>query len=194
MHRMLISLLLITTSLQVSARLPGWHGVDHVGIAVPDFDQAVDFLVNVIGCERLISAGPYSAPTSDWMQRQFEVEPRATLKKMGMVRCNFGSNIELFEWNAADQRKQMPRLSDIGGTHIGFYVDDLQAAIDYLNAQGIEVLHEPLRSTEGDMAGDSIIYFKTPWGAYMELVSSPNGKGYEKDTDRRLWHPARPGQ
>ncbi len=194
MDKRLICLLLITFSLPINARLPGWHGVDHIGIAVPDYDQAVDFLVNVIGCEQLVYDGPYSDPTGDWMQKQFEIEPRAILKKMGMLRCNFGSNIELFEWSAADQRKQIPRLSDIGANHIAFYVDDLDAAIDYLKSHGVEVLHEPLRSTTGDMAGDNIIYFKTPWGAYMELVSSPNGKGYEKNTERRLWHPARPGQ
>ena len=194
MRKVLIGLILITAPFLANARLPGWHGVDHVGIAVPDFDQAVHFLVEVIGCEQLISAGPYGAPTGDWMQKQFEVDPRATIKTMGMLRCNFGSNIELFEWSAADQREQMPKLSDIGGTHIAFYVDDLLAAINYLKEQGIELLNEPLRSTEGDMADDSIIYFKTPWGAYMELVSSPNGKGYEKNTDRRLWHPARPGE
>jgi hypothetical protein len=26
----------------------------------------------------------------------------------------------------------------------------------------------------------------------LELVSFPQGKGYEAGTDRRLWHPARP--
>jgi hypothetical protein len=26
----------------------------------------------------------------------------------------------------------------------------------------------------------------------LELVSFPNGKGYERETDRRLWHPAHP--
>jgi hypothetical protein len=26
----------------------------------------------------------------------------------------------------------------------------------------------------------------------LELVSYPDGKGYEKETDRRLWHPAKP--
>jgi hypothetical protein len=28
----------------------------------------------------------------------------------------------------------------------------------------------------------------------LELVSYPNGKGYEKETSRRLWHPADPGK
>jgi hypothetical protein len=26
----------------------------------------------------------------------------------------------------------------------------------------------------------------------LELISYPNGKGYEKETSRRLWHPADP--
>jgi len=194
MQRPLLVILLLVMSLTVSARLPGWHGVDHIGIAVPDIDEATEFLVEVIGCEHLISAGPFGAPEGDWMTRQFGVHPRARVEDMRMLRCGFGSNVELFEWSAPDQRKISPRLSDYGGLHIALYVDDLQAAIVYLREKGVEVLNEPLSSTEGDMAGDSIIYVKAPWGGFLELVSSPNGKGYEKNTDRRLWHPARPGE
>jgi len=194
MRQFLIALLLITAPLAATARLPGWHGVDHVGIAVPDIEQAARFLVDVIGCEQLIVAGPYSVPDSDWMEQQFDVDPRATLEQLRMLRCNYGSNIELFQWRATGQRKVFPKLSDYGGMHIAFYVDDLQAAIAYLKAQGVELLNEPLSSTDGDMAGDSIIYFKTPWGGFMELVSAPNGKGYEHHTHKRLWHPTRPGK
>jgi hypothetical protein len=28
----------------------------------------------------------------------------------------------------------------------------------------------------------------------FELVSYPNGKGYEEDTHKRLWHPAYPAR
>ena len=39
-------------------RLPGLRGVDHVGITVPDIEQATAFFVNVLGCELLYEREP----------------------------------------------------------------------------------------------------------------------------------------
>ena len=175
----------------VQAALPGWHGVDHFGIAVPDIERATRFLVDVIGCERLITAGPFSGE-GDWMRRQFDVHPRASIKQLRMLRCGVGSNVELFEWDAPDAVRRYPRLSDFGGNHIAFYVDDLPAAIAYLKDHGAEVLNEPLAIAAGDMAGDTIIYIKAPWGGFIELVTYPAGMGYEQHTDKRLWSTLRP--
>ena len=52
-----------------------------------------------------------------------------------MVRCGAGSNIELFKYTAPDQKDMTPKNSDIGGMHIALYVDDVQAAKDYLAAR-----------------------------------------------------------
>jgi hypothetical protein len=34
-----------------SAQVPGLRGIDHVGLTVPNLQEAVDFFVTVIGCE-----------------------------------------------------------------------------------------------------------------------------------------------
>ena len=47
--------------------------------------------------------------------------------------------------------------------------------------------------TEGPSAGEAQVCFLTPWGMQLELVSCPEGKAYEKETDRRLWHPDESG-
>ena len=52
------------------------------------------------------------------------------------------------------------------------------------------VLGEPTVRDAGPHAGQTWIYFLTPWGMQLELVSFPNGKSYEKETTARLWHPA----
>ena len=41
-----------------SGSLPGLSGLDHVGLTVPDLEEATRFLVDVIGCEYLYSLGP----------------------------------------------------------------------------------------------------------------------------------------
>ena len=171
--------------------LPGLRGTDHIGFTVPNLDEAVDFFVNVIGCEAFYDLGPFQFD-GDWMQRQLNVHPRAVMRRLKFLRCRHGSNFEIFEYEAPDQNTAQPRNSDIGGHHLAFYVDDMDAALAYLRGKGVRILGEPVVRTEGPSAGQTWIYFLAPWGMQLELVSFPDGKGYEKETDRRLWHPARP--
>ena len=173
--------------------LPGLRGTDHIGFTVPDLDEAVDFFVNVIGCEPFYDLGPFQFD-DDWMERQLNVHPRTVMRRLKFLRCKHGSNFEIFEYEAPDQNTAQPKNSDVGGHHLAFYVDDMDAAIAYLKEKGVRILGEPVVRTEGPSAGQTWVYFLAPWGMQLELVSFPGGKGYEKDTAKRLWHPARPGE
>lgn len=173
--------------------IPGLRGTDHVGFTVPDLAAAVDFFVNVLGCEPFYELGPFQAE-DDWMAKHLNVHPRAVMKKLKFLRCRHGSNFELFEYSAPDQSKHQPRNSDIGGHHLALYVDDMAKAVEYLRSHGVRILGEPTVRTTGPSAGQTWVYFLTPWGMQLELVSYPEGKGYERETARRLWHPARPAE
>ena len=171
--------------------LPGLRGTDHIGFTVPNLEEAVDFFVNVIGCEAFYELGPFDAE-DDWMQTYLNVHPRAVMKKLRFLRCKHGSNFELFEYSSPDQNTQQPKNSDIGGHHLAFYVDDFDTALDYLKRNSVKILGAPTVRTAGPSGGQTWVYFLTPWGMQLELLSFPNGKAYEQDTDRRLWHPAYP--
>jgi catechol 2,3-dioxygenase-like lactoylglutathione lyase family enzyme len=173
--------------------LPGLKGTDHIGFTVPNLEEAVRFFVEVIGCEPFYELGPFRAD-DDWMHSHLNVHPRAVMKRLRFLRCGFGSNFELFEYEAPEQVKEPPRNSDVGGHHLAFYVDDMAAAIAYLRSRGVTVLGEPTVRTTGPSAGQTWVYFLAPWGMQLELVSFPAGKGYEAETDGRLWHPAWPGE
>ena len=95
--------------------------------------------------------------------------------------------LELFDYDAPDQKTVQPRNSDIGGHHIAVYVDDIQAAADYFKAKGIRTLMGPLPVSEGPAAGQTILYFFAPWGLQMEAISFPQGMAYEKDGGTVLW-------
>lgn len=176
-----------------SKTLPGLRGTDHIGFTVPDLTEAVDFFVNTIGCEVLYELGPFRFD-DDWMQTHLNVHPRTVMMKQRFLRCGHGSNFEIFEFDAPDQNTVQPKNSDIGGHHLAFYVDDFDAALAFIKSKGIRILGEPTVRTEGPVAGQTWVYFLAPWGMQLELVSYPNGKGYEKETSRRLWHPADPGK
>ncbi|WP_282852104.1 VOC family protein [Gulosibacter sediminis] len=168
--------------------LPGMHGTDHIGITVPDLDEAEDFFVRVLGGTLIYTLGGKRAD-DDWMLRQIGVHPRTVIEEIRFIRLGNGSNIELFKYDAADGQRPQPSNSDIGGHHLAIYVDELDAAVAYLRAEGIEVMGEPVASAEA-AAGQRWVYFRSPWGMQFELVSFPGGKAYERDAAARLWHPA----
>lgn len=173
------------------AGLPGLRGTDHIGFTVPDLDEAVRFFVDVIGCEAFYELGPFQSD-GDWMQTHLNVHPGSVMKRLKFLRCRHGSNFEIFEYAAPDQNGTPPRNSDVGGHHLAFYVDDIGDAVAYLRSRDVRVLGEPTVRSQGPSAGQSWVYFLSPWGMQLELVSFPGGKAYERDTDRRLWHPASP--
>ncbi|MGQ3290732.1 MAG: VOC family protein [Shinella sp.] len=171
--------------------LPGLRGTEHIGFTVPDLDQAVEFFVNVIGCEPFYELGPFSSD-GDWMETMLNVHPRAVMKRLQFLRCGNGSNFEIFEYSSPDQNTRQPRNSDIGGHHLAFYVDDIELALTYLRAPLVRFLGNPVVRIDGPSAGQTWVYFLTPWGMQLELVSFPKGKAYEAGLSRHLWSPVIP--
>ncbi|MGR0220660.1 VOC family protein [Agromyces sp. ZXT2-6] len=170
--------------------LPGLRGTEHIGFTVPDLDEAHRFFVDVIGCEYVYTLGPFQRD-DDWMAEHLNVHPRTVMRELRFFRCKHGPNFEIFQWEPADGRNGQPRNSDIGGHHLAFYVDDLDTAVAYLLEQGVQVLGEPTASRNAS-EGQRWVYFLTPWGMQLELVSFPNGKAYEADAAVKLWDPRNP--
>jgi len=179
----------LTTSVVPSfaGGIPTVAGVDHIGLTVPDLKQGIAFFTDVLGCEHVYTAGPFSDPKGDWMKDSLDVDARA-VTTLAMMRCGPSQNIELFEYSAKDQVKTPPRNSDVGGMHIAFYVEDLPKAVEYLKSvQGVKVLGTPTPVSGQPNGGETIIYFQTPWGQAMELLTYPKGLDYEKTTKARLY-------
>ncbi|QWT24542.1 VOC family protein [Subtercola sp. PAMC28395] len=173
--------------------LPGLRGTEHIGFTVPDLDEADRFFVDILGAERVYSLGPFAHEQGNWMLEHMNVHPRTVMRRLTFYRVGTGVNFEVFEYEAADGALPQPSNSDIGGHHLAFYVDDLDAAVAYLRVNGIRVLGDPTASRNAS-EGQRWVYFLSPWGMQFELVSYPNGKAYERDSPVVLWHPARPAE
>ena len=195
--------------------LPGLAGADHIGITVPDLEAATRFFVDVIGCKVTFEVGPF-ASDDDWMQQHLGVDPRSKINKLRMLKCANGPSIELFEYEVKDQKKAVPKNSDVGGHHVGFYVTDLDAAVAHLRRNGVKVLGEPTlmndeRRTVGRAAvGVFRLAVGNDDGAHVLSQRSPNhfpsgtlaargraspakwreGMAYEAGTKDILWRPA----
>lgn len=158
--------------------VPGLTRVDHVGLTVPDLDQAHEFFVDLLGCEYLYELGPF-AREGAWMTGQLGVAPDTVMRRLRFYRLGGQAIFEVFEYDAQDQQAVPPRNSDVGGHHVALYVDDLDLAVAHLRARGVEVMGEPVASS-GPSEGQRWIYFRAPWGLQLELVSYPHGKAFDR--------------
>lgn len=154
--------------------------VDHVGITVPDLDAAVQFFENALGAELLWKLGPFHETPTGVPIRSIH---------MAMLRLGPNLNVELMAFDADAQQRTMPSNIDYGATHLAFFVDDIEAAAASLKKHGAELMKGPIDAKGDAKQGERIWYFKTPWGAFMEILWRPDHLPYEKDTVNRLFQP-----
>lgn len=172
--------------------VPTLRSVDHVAVTVPDLDAAVAFFVDHFGGELIFYDGPFADPDGDGMRRRLNVDPTATCR-LAMVRLGLHTNLELFEYEAPDRSTTEPRNSDIGGHHIGFYVDDIDAGYEYVRSiPGVVVMEGPNGvDAHAPVAGQRWFYFLTPWGMQLELTSCAGEGFYEGLPGARMAPPSR---
>ncbi|MGO6732767.1 VOC family protein, partial [Rhizobium ruizarguesonis] len=91
----------------------------------------------------------------------------------------------LFEYSGEEDSRPK-RLSEVGGMHLCFEVDDVHACAERLRAQGVDMLDGPNLVESGPLRGFNWIYFRPPWGLMLEAASF-NRLGYESNSSHRLW-------
>lgn len=168
--------------------IPGLKKPDHIGFTVPDLAQAVAFFEDYFDFTLAYEFGPFRAD-DNWMAEHLNVDPRAEIARIAVMNAR-GINLELFEYASNIERTMSsPNNADVGGHHLAFYVEDMDAAVAWLKEKGIEVLGKPTRMTGGPSAGESWVYFLSPWGMQLELVSWPDGKAFSLHSPAALFDP-----
>lgn len=150
---------------------------DHIGLTVPDLEEAIAFFTEVFGATGLYGFARADDPRL--MTEDIGVHPEAALRAV-MLRLTPEVCVELFQWRAPDQNPAMPEPSDIGGHHLCLVVDDLDAAVDELRGRpDVRVYGRGGKQTAGPRAGGRWIYFRTKWGLQIELVAGPPDQATE---------------
>ncbi|OHV35527.1 glyoxalase [Parafrankia soli] len=174
--------------------LPGFRGFERMHITVADLDEASAFFESVLGFERGADLPPWPQGGPEGGLRAFaNVDARARPTRARSL-CSPHLAVELTECPAyPGQNRVWPAMFDIGGWHLAFYVDDIDAAFEWLTARDVHILgrKKPAYLFE---AGDEAytIHCLAPFGLYTELVTYPHGRHLEAEHAGPAWHPARP--
>jgi catechol 2,3-dioxygenase-like lactoylglutathione lyase family enzyme len=169
------------------------HGIDHVGVTVPDLEAATRFFAEAFGAETLYDTLPRHEGPKGGVEGRLGVPPGTRQLAIRMLRLPYGPGLELFEFDGP--RQAGPALpSDLGWQHLAFYVEDLEEAAERLEEAGGTLLEGP-HPLPGPEAGprNRFVYARTPWGSTLELLTYPDPQPYERSTPHRRWRPpARP--
>ena len=129
----------------VVTNVPGLLGIDHIGLTVPNIDVAAAWLEQKLGLINPLTFGPFSDPSGDFMTQLVDVNPRAVVQQIRMLRGGDGPSIELFQYTSPDQDQTFRRNSDWGGHHIAFYVQRIDKGVEYLQTKAQSKLFGPVR-------------------------------------------------
>lgn len=169
--------------------MPNIHGIDHIGLTVPDLNEATDFLVNALGAEVLYDTYTLDQPprNSEFTHRRLGIKDTMAQRAIRMLVMPNGPSIELFQYEGPDQQGAITP-ADIGWQHIAFYVDDMDAAVERIERFGGKRNADPvdLSGIEAG-AGNKFCYLKTPWGSSIELISYPTPQPYLETASREKW-------
>jgi catechol 2,3-dioxygenase-like lactoylglutathione lyase family enzyme len=171
--------------------IPTIRGVHHFAYVVPDLDQAVEFFTGILGAELATRFGPLEDSQGDSFAEKLGIHPRTSLRS-ALLRFGPTLNVELHQYASPDQRDSPPRQSDPGASHLGLYVDDLQAAADYLRAQPGVIVRAIGPGGPPELLGLTNFFFETPWGEVIEVLTAPDPLPYEQNTEVRLYRPQGP--
>lgn len=157
----------------------------HVGLTVSDLEESIGFYCAVLGCvirERSESSGS-----------EIETLTGVAGARIRTADLDLGSGpiLELIQYLAPTAGALTQQRHQPGHTHVGFRVDDVDAAYDRLTAHGSAPSSRPVAINEPGSAWDGIraLYACDPDGRTVECLELPAGKTPQRGIDARRARP-----
>ncbi len=142
--------------------------VDHTGFTVSSLDEAVRFWTEAIGFE-LVGKGELAG---DFPGTVTGV-PTPVLKA-AIVKAPNGYLVELLEFASNKSEGRVPgSAGSTGATHFAITVNDIQDALQRIEAEGWKAKEMPSMIPCGGYKGRMVVYVSGPDGIIIELMQNP---------------------
>ena len=142
---------------ELGAALPGLLGLDHVGIAVPDLDEAIAFYRDQLGMQVTHREDNLDQQVAEVMLTTSEIGPPSSQLQLLMPLTE----------SSVVNRFLMRRGS--GLHHVAYAVSDVRSASTILRHCGVRVLYDaPRAGTRGSQI--NFVHPKDTGGVLLELV------------------------
>lgn len=150
--------------------------ITHIGLAVPDLDQAIDWYTKVFGF--YILAGPYDFDEKNeqlFSMTQDLQGPEVEKMRNVHLMSHGGVGIELFEFQKPDFTEEKP-ASHAGFFHICLIVDDIVESIEKVVLNGGRQRSKIWNINKGKP--HYLVYAEDPFGHIIELYTRSTAEIY----------------
>ena len=150
--------------------------ITHIGLAVPDLDQAIDWYTKVFGF--YILAGPYDFDEKNeqlFSMTQDLQGPEVEKMRNVHLMSHGGVGIELFEFQKPDFTEEKP-ASHAGFFHICLIVDDIVESIEKVVLNGGRQRSKIWNINKGKP--HYLVYAEDPFGHIIELYTRSTAEVY----------------
>jgi catechol 2,3-dioxygenase-like lactoylglutathione lyase family enzyme len=139
--------------------------IDHVGVVASDLNASIEFYRKLFGdpIDRVEWRGEHAAQVARLMGRPEGLELDAVFFRIPQTDAIF----ELVHFRNTEQGVVEGSNVDVGATHIGLFVDDIDEVVDRL---GLETAGAPMELPIGPYRGGRSVYLKDPNGANLQLM------------------------
>jgi catechol 2,3-dioxygenase-like lactoylglutathione lyase family enzyme len=140
--------------------------IEHIGVVARDLEETVDFYTKLFGSEpidRVEWRGEHAENVARLMGRPPGMELDAVFFQIPWTNTIF----EVVSFRGIDQATVASGNADIGATHFGFAVEDIDATAARL---GLDLLGVPMDLPIGPYRGGRSVYLKDPNGANIQLM------------------------
>ena len=133
----------------------------HTGFVVGDLERSIEFYRDVIGLDE---KSRYER-TGNGIEKVVGYE--GAHLQIALMGAGGVHSLELIQYvNPPPGQRPTSERSVIGGSHLAFAVDDIQAAYEKLSAAGAKTLNAPVAVAPGR----TVCYLQDPDGNWLELM------------------------
>lgn len=169
------------------------RGIDHIGITVPDMEEATEFLQKAFGAKIAYDSRKpeEGARGGEESEKMLGLKKGAEVVHMRLMSLGESISMELFQFQGVAQRKPS-NPDDLGIQHFAVYVDDMDEAVAKFEQAGGQLNTKPTQipnEIEGNDEANQFVYGTAPWGMVIELITYPNGIDYPHDSNAKRFTP-----
>ncbi len=166
--------------------IPTNMGLDHVGIVVPNAQEAANFLIEVFNAEFdwEVKREPQPSAGERGWSKIFGVHPESYMPHVIMLKCGeqpLTQYVEIFEWKSPDHQPLTNeygwhKFSDIGNSYISFTVQDIDQVVAHIKKhvlprwKGTRFIQDPPMQfpLRGEICTSTFLV--SPWGMWIEIT------------------------
>lgn len=149
--------------------------MNHTGFVVSDMERSLGFYRDLLGLK----------VETDGVREGAEISkvvgyPDAKIRAVYLGAGDMRHSVELIEYINPPGKKISPvERNDVGATHLGIIVDDLDGVYQELSAKGVEFVGPPVTRPDRTLYARKVVYLQDPDGNWLEFLSgSPELRYY----------------